>query len=53
MSLLREMAPDFIESILDYCDANNVNGAFRSVMMVGRLHFRRTPPLTTWCIERA
>ena len=44
MSVLWELAPDGIDSILDYFDANYVNGAFRSVMMDGRLRFRRTPP---------
>ncbi|KAH3716982.1 hypothetical protein DPMN_059718 [Dreissena polymorpha] len=44
MSVLWELVPDGIDSILDYFDANYVNGAFRSVMMDGRLRFRRTPP---------
>ncbi|KAH3875643.1 hypothetical protein DPMN_038916 [Dreissena polymorpha] len=53
MSFLRELAPDGIDRILDYFDAN---GVFRSVVMDGRLCFRHTParfPPEVWNMHEA
>jgi len=44
MSHLRETAPDHLNTIVDYFDTNYVKGPYRSVMVEGRLRFRRQPP---------
>ena len=56
MAHLRESAPVHLNPIVDYFETNYVNGPYRSVMVEGKLRFRRQPlrfPPTIWNVHEA